>query len=93
MTSLLKKLIPRQNFEVDIQGAIGAKIISRATIKPYRKDVTARIHTGDPDRRAKLLDKQKRGKRTDEICWKSRSSSRCFHGSFEDDDCDDIKGK
>ncbi len=63
MTSMLKKLIPRQNFEVDIQGAIGAKIISRATIKPYRKDVTWKIHTGDPDRRAKLLDKQKRGKK------------------------------
>lgn len=56
MTSMLKKLIPRQNFEVDIQGAIGAKIISRATVKPYRKDVTWKIHTGDPDRRAKLLD-------------------------------------
>ena len=53
MTTMLKKLIPRQNFEVDIQGAIGAKIISRATIKPYRKDVTWKIHTGDPDRRAK----------------------------------------
>ncbi len=63
MTAMLKKIIPRQNFEVDVQGAIGAKIISRATIKPYRKDVTARIHTGDPDRRAKLLDKQKRGKK------------------------------
>ncbi|CAM3127973.1 GTP-binding protein LepA [Lactobacillus bombicola] len=63
MTSMLKKLIPRQNFEVDIQGAIGAKIISRATIKPYRKDVTWKIHTGDPDRRAKLLEKQKRGKK------------------------------
>ena len=63
MTSMLKKLIPRQNFEVDIQGAIGAKIISRATVKPYRKDVTWKIHTGDPDRRAKLLEKQKRGKK------------------------------
>ena len=63
MTSMLKKLIPRQNFEVDIQGAIGAKIISRATVKPYRKDVTWKIHTGDPDRRAKLLEKQKIGKK------------------------------
>ena len=63
MTSMLKKLIPRQNFEVDIQGAIGAKIISRTTVKPYRKDVTWKIHTGDPDRRAKLLEKQKRGKK------------------------------
>ena len=59
----LKKIIPRQNFEVPIQAAIGAKIIARTNIKAYRKDVTARIHTGDPDRRAKLLEKQKRGKK------------------------------
>ncbi len=58
----LKNIIPRQNFEIPIQAAIGAKIIARTTIKAYRKDVTARIHTGIPDRRAKLLEKQKRGK-------------------------------
>ncbi|WP_318238879.1 translation elongation factor 4 [Fructilactobacillus florum] len=59
----LKEIIPRQNFEIPIQAAIGAKIIARTNIKAYRKDVTARIHTGDPDRRAKLLEKQKRGKK------------------------------
>lgn len=63
ITRKLKDIIPRQNFEIPIQAAIGAKIISRTNIKAYRKDVTARIHTGDPDRRAKLLDKQKRGKK------------------------------
>ena len=63
ITSKLKKIIPRQNFEIPIQAAIGSKIIARTNIKAYRKDVTARIHTGDPDRRAKLLEKQKRGKK------------------------------
>lgn len=62
VTGKLKQTIPRQNFEIAIQAAIGAKIISRTNIKAYRKDVTARIHTGDPDRRAKLLNKQKAGK-------------------------------
>ncbi|MFT8727166.1 MAG: translation elongation factor 4 [Liquorilactobacillus ghanensis] len=63
ITNKLKKIIPRQNFEIPIQAAIGAKIIARTNIKAYRKDVTSRIHTGDPDRRAKLLEKQKRGKK------------------------------
>ena len=63
ITSKLKKIIPRQNFEIPIQAAIGSKIIARTNIKAYRKDVTARIHTGDPDCRAKLLEKQKRGKK------------------------------
>ncbi|MCO8299319.1 translation elongation factor 4, partial [Limosilactobacillus fermentum] len=63
IASKLKKIIPRQNFEIPVQAAIGSKIIARTNIKAYRKDVTARIHTGDPDRRAKLLDKQKRGKK------------------------------
>ena len=63
ITSKLKKIIPWQNFEIPIQAAIGSKIIARTNIKAYRKDVTARIHTGDPDRRAKLLEKQKRGKK------------------------------
>lgn len=62
ITKKLKQVIPRQNFEVALQAAIGAKIIARETIGAYRKDVTVKIHTGDRDRKAKLLDKQKRGK-------------------------------
>ncbi|GKS80512.1 elongation factor 4 [Ligilactobacillus pabuli] len=63
ITKKLKGIIPRQNFEIPIQAATGAKIIARTNIKAYRKDVTSKIHTGDPDRRAKLLEKQKRGKK------------------------------
>ena len=62
VTKKLKEVIPRQNFEVALQAAIGARILARETIGAYRKDVTVKIHTGDRDRKAKLLDKQKRGK-------------------------------
>ena len=62
ITKKLKEVIPRQNFEVALQAAIGAHIIARETIGAFRKDVTVKIHTGDRDRKAKLLEKQKRGK-------------------------------
>ena len=62
VTKKLKEVIPRQNFEVALQAAIGARILARETIGAYRKDVTVKIHTGDRDRKAKLLEKQKRGK-------------------------------
>ena len=92
MTTMLKKLIPRQNFEVDIQGAIGAKIISRATIKPYRKEVTWKIHTGDPDRRAKLLEKQRRGKKRMKAVGRVEVPQDAFMAVLKMND-DDIKGK
>ncbi|MBR3220320.1 translation elongation factor 4 [Candidatus Saccharibacteria bacterium] len=62
VTKKLKEVIPRQNFEVALQAAIGSRILARETIGAYRKDVTVKIHTGDRDRKAKLLEKQKKGK-------------------------------
>ncbi len=59
----LKEVIPRQQIAVSLQACIGGKFIAREDLSSYRKDVTVKIHTGDPDRRAKLLDKQRRGKK------------------------------
>ncbi|MEN3252671.1 translation elongation factor 4 [Fructilactobacillus sanfranciscensis] len=82
----LKGIIPRQNFEIPIQAAIGAKIIARTNIKAYRKDVTSKIHTGDPDRRAKLLDKQKRGKKRMKSVGKVEVPQAAFMAVLQNDE-------
>ena len=82
----LKGIIPRQNFEIPIQAAVGSKIIARTNIKAYRKDVTSKIHTGDPDRRAKLLDKQKRGKKRMKAVGKVEIPQAAFMAVLQTDE-------